>query len=334
MTEVTDPVLLSQLNAGLGGGGMEGESQFPGVDASKSGEDYLKQFPAEIQQGVRNYVHGLSMPTGNPRKENIVKIVANKYGADIGMPADDSTFKQRQNLRSQLTSGSASSMGGQLRNGTTAMEHLADTAESAVNLHNYSGLGIAPLAHVINKLRGGTTDQQAAVKALEDAAGHYGQEITKFYAGSAGAEGERERFINSLGGTLSPAELSSVLQTELNLIPAKMDQIREEIGTTLGPGNIDQEMQQKVARQDAARQRIQAAIGQLRGTPMSPGSQGAPMAGQGGPVPQGPPQGAAMPQNAPAPAAMAPGGIREGQTATNRQTGQRIIFRNGAWGPM
>jgi hypothetical protein len=31
---------------------------------------------------------------------------------------------------------------------------------------------------------------------------------------------------------------------------------------------------------------------------------------------------------------MAPGGIREGQTATNRQTGQRIIFRNGAWGPL
>jgi hypothetical protein len=35
-----------------------------------------------------------------------------------------------------------------------------------------------------------------------------------------------------------------------------------------------------------------------------------------------------------APGGGAPAGFAEGQTATNPQTGQRIVFRNGAWRPM
>src|SRR5262252_4278177 len=93
---VTDPNIIAQFRAGSLSGG--GDSFFPGIDATKRGEEYLSQFPAEIQQGVRDYVHGFTMPTGNPRRENVVKIVAGKYGADINLPANDANFKVRADL--------------------------------------------------------------------------------------------------------------------------------------------------------------------------------------------------------------------------------------------
>ncbi len=61
-----------------------------GVNADLVGEDYLKQFPPEMQDAVKNYVHGISAPSANARQgfTQAVKMAASKYGADIGMPAE------------------------------------------------------------------------------------------------------------------------------------------------------------------------------------------------------------------------------------------------------
>ena len=60
------------------------------------------------------------------------------------------------------------------------------------DLHNSNGMGIAPLAHLLNgTVYPATTAQAAKVKGLNDELGHYGQEITKYYAGSPGGEAER-----------------------------------------------------------------------------------------------------------------------------------------------
>jgi hypothetical protein len=320
---------LGQMGQSVPGVGGSDEI-FPGVDSNLRGEDYLKQFPQEIQQGARDFIAGRVMPTGNPRKTNVVRMVAGKYGSDIGVPADDTAFTERRNLRSQLTSGAPSSMGGQLRNGTTAMDHLAKVAESAVNLNNSGGWGIAPLAHAINYARGVTTQQSAAMENLKDEAAHYGQEITKFYAGSPGGEAERERFLTSLSGVKSPQELAAVIEAELALIPGKMSQIKEEISTKLGP-YVDKEYAQKFAEQDAHSARIQAALDRLHGR-TSGGGGGAAAAGPnagGTPAvspaaaPSGPQQNiSAFPTKRP-----------EGSIAVNPSTGDRMIVRGGAWVP-
>jgi hypothetical protein len=250
---------------GAGGGGLGGGSEFLAkgvsqIDHGLVGENYLTQFSPEVQAAVRNYVNGESMPTGNPRKgfTQAVKMIAQKYGQDIGFPADDTNYAERRKLRDQLASGAPNSLGGQLRSGKTAIEHLADVSDAAVDLQNSGGWGIAPLAHAVNLLRGQTTDQAGKIKALDDRSQHYGQEITKFYAGSPGGEAERQRFLTSIGSRNSPTELADVLESEKRLIPGKMDTIEDDIRSRLGdaglaryPISADPRMQKALARLDA-----------------------------------------------------------------------------------
>lgn len=311
---ITDPQAIMHLNLQAqqsgqvmqGEGGGMGNETFPGVDSNLQGDAYLKQFPQEIQSGVHDYLAGRAMPTGNPRKTNIIGMVASKYGQDIGMPADAADYPARRTLQTQLASGTPSSMGGQLRNGTTAMDHLAKVAKAAEDLHNYGGWGIAPLAHAVNAARGLTTDQAAAMDHLQAEAAHYGQEITKFYAGSPGGEAERERFLTAIGSTKSPKELAAVISAELELIPGKMTQIRDEIQTKLGP-YVAKEYAQKFREQDEHSAKIQASIDRLLGR-----------------------TGAAA-----APAAAGPGSDPlEGRIARNPQSGQTIIRQNGQWVPL
>src|SRR5262249_37921867 len=60
------------------------------------------------------YVDGRAMPTGNPRKgfTQTIKQIAQKYGADIGLPADDTTFGARSTMRKNLSTAAPNSLGG------------------------------------------------------------------------------------------------------------------------------------------------------------------------------------------------------------------------------
>lgn len=315
-----------------GQGGVEGVAGMPvapgaisGINSDLSGNAYLKQFAPEIQQGVHDYIAGRTMPTGNPRRSSMIKTVAGKFGQDIGMPADDTTFGERRTLINELAKGSPQSMGGQLRNGTTAMEHLAKAADAAANLGNWN-TGFTPLNEVINGVRGLTSDQSALVKAMNTATGHYGEEITKFYSGSPGASEQRERFNKAMSGTQSPAELAAVLEMEASLIPAKMSQIHDEVKTKLGPYATDKEINEKIRQQQEYKKTIDNAILRLRGRSV-----------EGAAAP------ASTPQAAPLAPAVTPGpagadnpalGFPEGSMAQNPKTGEKLIFKGGQWRPM
>ena len=73
---------------------------------------------------------------------------------------------------------------------------------------NNKDWGLTWLSHGINNIRGLSTEQAAKVNALQDAVQHYGQEITKFYAGSPGGEAERNRFLQTISAAKSPQELA------------------------------------------------------------------------------------------------------------------------------
>lgn len=79
------------------------------IDHTLSGQDYLTQFAPEVQAAVRNYVAGNSMPTGNPRKgfTQAVKMIAQKYGEDTGVPVSDQKYVERRQYRNQLASGNS-----------------------------------------------------------------------------------------------------------------------------------------------------------------------------------------------------------------------------------
>src|SRR5258708_35986588 len=115
---VTDPDAISHLNLQLQARPQEGVgSVFPsGIDTSKQGDEFLNQFSPELRDAAIDYHAGLRMPTGNPRRQSYIREIASKYGRNIGMPSDETTFAARRTLRNQLASGSPASMGGQLRN--------------------------------------------------------------------------------------------------------------------------------------------------------------------------------------------------------------------------
>lgn len=253
---------------GAGGDGAVGGLLAPGVktvDSSLSGKDYLEQFSPEVKAAVQNYVDGKSTPTGNPRKgfTQAVKMIAQKYGADTGQSVDDASYAARRTMRNQLSSSAPSSLGGQINIGNTAAGHLADLSQKALELGNVD-TGIAPLSAAVNSVRGLGTEQAAKMEALKGAAQHYGQEITKFYAGSPGGTAERDRFIESVNGARSPKELAAILSTEGELMRSRLDALGGQIKGVLGEEGA---AQYPVLRADgqAALSKVEANVARLKG---------------------------------------------------------------------
>jgi hypothetical protein len=260
---------INGRSVGQGGGASESSGFLaPGVkniDSTLTGQDYLKQFSPEVQAAVQNYVDGKSMPTGNPRKgfTQAVKQIAQKYGADTGQSVDDATYSARRTMRNQLSSSAPASLGGQINIGNTAAGHLADLTQRALELGNVD-TGIAPLTSAVNNVRGLGTEQAAKMEALKGAAQHYGQEITKFYAGSPGGVAERDRFIESVNGARSPKELAAILATEAELMRSRLDALGGQIKGVLGEEGAKQ---YPVLRPDGetALRKVEENVSKLKG---------------------------------------------------------------------
>jgi hypothetical protein len=190
-------------------------------------------------------------------------MIAQKYGADTGQQVDDATFAARKTMRNQLSSSAPASLGGQINIGNTAAGHLADLSQKALDLGNWD-TGIAPLTSLVNAARGLGTEQAAKMEALKGAAQHYGQEITKFYAGSPGGTAERDRFIESVNGARSPKELAAILATEGELMRSRLDALGGQISGVLGEEGAKQ---YPVLRPDgqAALAKVEANVSRLRG---------------------------------------------------------------------
>jgi hypothetical protein len=211
------------------------------VDPNLSGWDYAKQYPTEIQDAARAYMNGGTMPTGNPRNQGIAtmaKMVAQKVAADLGRPdlADDTLYPQRRQMQVELAkTTSPQSVGGQITFGGTALGHLATYATDLAELHNVSGM-LTPIGHGVNWLASLGPEQAGKINKATADAQHYGQEISKFYAGGPAGEAERNRFLGIADPTTkTPQELAGVVRGERDLIPERYAQIRANIENVLGP---------------------------------------------------------------------------------------------------
>ncbi len=233
-------------------------------DPNLVGEDYKAQFAPEIQTAMDNYIAGKTQPTGRSGMVQIIKQLAGKYAADTNQQADDTTYAARRTMRTDLARDTPQSVGGKIEIGNTALGHLADMAKAGRDLGNWD-VGLTGPSHLINSVRGWSTSQSPKIKALQDAAGHYGQEITKFYAGSPGGEAERERFLHEVDGAATPGELAAVVEKESQLMHDKLSSIEGHITATLGPqGNADYPIIRKNGK--ASLEDLTKTIAQLRGS--------------------------------------------------------------------
>jgi hypothetical protein len=265
-----------------GGGGVTGAGSgllAPGVtsiDRSLTGQAYLRQFSPEVQGAVNAYIEGRAMPTGNPRKgwTQFIKETAQRVGEETGRPVDDNLFNERRKMRTDIGASSPNSMGGIISNGKSAFEHLANLSDKYTALGNYNGPNMpgggmaGEAANYVGNTVLSTPQARDKIKQANDNALKYGQEATKFYAGSGGGEAERMSALHNISPESSSSlQQAGFLQTEKELMLGRLTQKEAQIRDTLGQAYLDQhpvvtpELQKTLAKIDAniAKLRGQAA---------------------------------------------------------------------------
>ena len=222
------------MAGGAGGNPAIGGPGVPGAAMDLHGPEYLKTLDPAKAELVKRTAEGLSpFPSGFVMKTPFGQWLTQAVG-QYEPGVDANTFAARGVMLKDASKTTPGSLGGQITFSGTAINHLKDVAKAAEGLDASNGLGIAPLGHLINNVRALTTAQAAKVSELNGATGHYGQEVTKFYAGSPGGEGERTRFMTSIGQAKTKDELIGAIQAERDLIPGRIAELRNRIESTMG----------------------------------------------------------------------------------------------------
>lgn len=255
----------------VGGGGYLAKG-VTSYDPELPGHDYLKQFSPDVQSAIMAYKRGDSMPTGNARKgwaENVQKF-AKAYGDKIGEPVSDQTFFEKKKLKTDLGSSSNSSMGGILDNGESSFAHLAELGKSFSELgsisHNFPGGGyLAQGQNAIGSAFGGS-DTKGKIVAAKQNLTKYGQESTKFYAGTGGGVEERMAALKTVppessSGEEQAAYMEKEKQLMLDRLQNKFDHIKQTLGEEEGNKVIAKKL--PTINQNIAA--IDASIKKLRG---------------------------------------------------------------------
>lgn len=256
-----------------GGGSSSGGAPTPtllapgvkGIDHTLTGDAYLQQFSPEVQSAVKSYISGDTMPSGNPRQNgiaNIAKTIAQKYGQDTGTPVSDALYSQRRTFRTQLASGSASSIGGQAKAFNQGIEHMGALAETLEKLGNWNGLGIPAIAGAANSVRQGMSTEQSAIA---DKASSIGQtlagEVGKLFSGSQGGGiHERQATMERFSTVKSQPQLAAALEATLEVMRGGLTALEQRRDEVMGPNSnvkfITEDTENKIHKIEETIQRL------------------------------------------------------------------------------
>jgi hypothetical protein len=237
-----------------------------GIDSNKRGDEYLTQFSPEVQSGVKAYLRGDSLPTGRQQLAQTIKMVAQKYGDDIGMPANDFTLSQRKAFATSL-GDTKSGVGMQTKGFQQGLEHMANLSDKWVQAKQAGGFGIEPIANIENHLRGLTSSQKGIYNGIGADSSAAAGEIGKLFSGnSGGGVHERSESQKRLGDTgMSGTAAAGALEATLGLMDGglkPLEQRRDE----LFPGSEKPRGSEfRGPDQQKAIERIQRNIATLRG---------------------------------------------------------------------
>lgn len=252
-----------------------GSSGAAGMDPAEWGamapEDRLAKMDPQVQGEIKAIYEGRQ--TGTGRNVQQLLPLVNQVYPDFTMQ----DYNAKKVMRDDLNKSGNSSMGGILANGKSAFAHLADTSDALAALGSAShdfpgGGGIATMQNWVgSKLAG--SDMKGKITAANDTLGHYGQESTKFYAGTGGGVEERTAAMkNADPSTSSSEEQAAYLQSEKGLMLDRLHQKENQVRQALGDDYLQKnpivtpELQQTIAR-------IDANIAKLRGkAPAAPGA--------------------------------------------------------------
>jgi hypothetical protein len=318
-TEITDPVAIAHLNFTSGNQNQAGG--VPGLTPDTeglTGEDYLNAvFPGD--NASKAAVRAISQYKMAGTGRNIQKLMP--HAAAYDPTFDQTRYLPNIALRKSFESGADAD---NVKSYITAINHASGLDDAVNRMNNFTR---AP--HLLNsisqsvKYNSGNEQFQAA---LEDFRAHktgVASELAKAFRNAGMAEADVQHWMDQIQETDSPVALHQAVRSAMGMLGGRME-------ATLNKWNSAMPNQPKTVDQllgpSAANYHRILAPGLMGGT------QGAPQSAQ---TPQGGMGIASGPQNAPAAApGRAPGAYTEGQTATNRSTGERMIFRGGQWQPL
>jgi hypothetical protein len=223
----------------------------PGSRSESAGggapEDILAAAEKEMP-GVSNRVAQLYRGEGGfpNARTNKIDAVAMNVIQQIHPDWNAELFKQKNTMRNDLAKSSAGTIGGILSNGKSAFEHLANLSGSLAGLGNVSGPDVPGGAHVgavgnfIGNVAIPTPETKGKIAGANANALKYGQESTKFYAGTGGGEAERMNALRAMDPRSTLAtEQAGFLEAEKELMLGRLRQKEAQVRSVLGDDYLE-----------------------------------------------------------------------------------------------
>lgn len=289
--EITGGAARGSADGGIAPGGKSGGMFATGVTSDSFnhnavGDDYLKQFSPEAQAAVKDYLSGNTNQTGRQMPIQMIKMAAQKYGQDIGMPADDTSLAQRKKWAMSL-GDTVSGIGLQSKGFKQGLEHAASLSDSLVKLGNSNGMGFEPAAEWINSAKNLTGGQTAIKNHIQAESQTLAGEVGKLYSGGqGGGVHERQATQQNLGKSYqSPLAASGGLEATIELMEGGLKTLENRRDELFPGGNAPKGSQFRDAQTDATMARIRKNIAILKGEQSAEAA--APAAGRAQPAVSG-----------------------------------------------
>lgn len=225
-----------------------GASPVPDNLADLHGPEYMAVIKAQdpkLANQVQAIIEGRApYPTGMLLKTPYGQALAQHVTqADPSFESGNATARVK--TRNEFMTGGVGSPAGQITAGNTALQHAGEMSDALERMKEGGGIlrglgnaGLPMVSYAANQMKNKSvqgTPEGAALNDFMTAKNHFSEEVTKFYAGSAGSEAERTRALANLDAAKSLPELRSAIKTEVNLMQGKVNALQDRWKNGMGP---------------------------------------------------------------------------------------------------
>lgn len=264
-------------------------------DPTLTGDAYLQTLPEGMRSQVKAIVEGrMSPPSGFALKSPQIQALM-RAAAQYEPGFDLTKWGGRAATAKDFASGAAAKNVTSLN---TVVGHLADLKEKSEALGNYNS-GFGPLTTTVNQLGNAYNNASGRpeVNNFNLARNAVADELAKVFKGSGISDHEIAQWKGTLNDAMTPDQLKGAVKTAIGLMDSRLSALNDQ---------RDRGMSTQTDPRSLLNEKSRAGLAKIEewanGDSTSKSETKA-------------------------------GGVSEGATATNPQTGQKIVFKGGKWVP-
>ncbi len=188
-----------------------------------------------------------------------------KYGTDVGMPPDDASIGQRKQWSSSL-GNTQNGVGLQAKGFQQGLEHFSKLSDNLVKMNLSNGIGLEPVAGVINSAKNLTTAQQELVHKNDVIGQALAREMGNLFAKNGGGVHEAaETKKNVSNSTMSSKSAAGSLEAIDELMQGGIKTLENRRDELFTNGNAPKGSNFLGPAQQEALDHIRSNIAILRG---------------------------------------------------------------------